>query len=104
VGSKTKEDAMYKKLLISLLTICFLTFSVSVSYADEINLPKQTQTVQKILHKSSDKVFFGVCGGLAEYFNVDPTLVRAGFVVFSLLGGSGVLVYLVLVFIMPSPS
>ena len=44
---------------------------------------------EKKLYKSStDKKLAGVCGGIAEYFNIDSTLVRLGWVVFSLLGGS----------------
>lgn len=43
----------------------------------------------------------GVCAGVGEYFNVDPTLVRLGFVLFSALGGSGLLVYIVATLLMP---
>ena len=44
------------------------------------------------LYKSNtNKMIDGVCGGLAEYFNVDPTLVRLAWVVFCALGGSGML-------------
>ncbi len=49
------------------------------------------------LHRSrNEKIIGGVCGGLAEYFNVDPVLVRAIFVVITLMGGAGLLLYLVL--------
>jgi phage shock protein C len=44
----------------------------------------------------------GVCGGLAEYFNIDPTLVRLAFVALALLGGNGVLIYLVLLILVPN--
>ena len=43
----------------------------------------------------------GVCGGIAEYFNVDPTIVRLLWVLFSACGGSGVLAYIVCVFVIP---
>ena len=43
----------------------------------------------------------GVCGGIAEYFNIDPTLVRLGWVVFCALGGSGVLAYIVAAILIP---
>ena len=57
---------------------------------------------EKKLYKSStDKKLAGVCGGLAEYFNIDSTLVRLGWVVFSLLGGSGLLAYIIEAIIMP---
>ena len=45
----------------------------------------------KRLHKSeSDKKLCGVCGGIAEYFDIDPTLVRLAWIIFCLAGGSGV--------------
>ena len=47
------------------------------------------------------KMVAGVCGGIAEYFNIDPTLVRLGWVVFCALGGSGVLAYIVAALIIP---
>lgn len=57
---------------------------------------------QKKLYKSkSDVKIMGVCGGIAEYFNVDPTLVRLAFVAVSLFGGGGVLAYLVAALIIP---
>ena len=57
---------------------------------------------EKKLYKSStDKKLAGVCGGIAEYFNIDSTLVRLGLVVFSLLGGSGLLAYIIAAIIMP---
>ena len=60
---------------------------------------------EKKLYKSStDKKLAGVCGGLAEYFNIDSTLVRLGWVVFSLLGGSGLLAYIIAAIIMPDRS
>ena len=56
----------------------------------------------KRLHKSSsDKVIAGVCGGFAEYFNVDPTFVRLGFLLFVLAAGTGLLFYILAAIIMP---
>ena len=57
---------------------------------------------EKKLYKSStDKKLAGVCGDIAEYFNIDSTLVRLGWVLFSLLGGSGLLAYIIAALIMP---
>lgn len=55
---------------------------------------------QKRLVKK-DKKIFGVCGGLGEYFSLDPTLVRAAFLVSAILFGSGVLLYIILAILMP---
>ena len=49
-------------------------------------------------------MWFGVCGGLAEYFNLDPTWVRLGVVALCLIYGSGFLIYLVAALIMPEPT
>ena len=54
------------------------------------------------LYKSkTNKMIDGVCGGLAEYFNVDPTLVRLAWVVFCAQAGSGILAYIVAAVIIP---
>lgn len=59
--------------------------------------------MNKRLRKSSDRMIAGVCGGLAEYFDLDPTLVRAGYVLLSLcsIAFPGLLAYLILWLIMP---
>ena len=51
---------------------------------------------------TDDRMFLGVCGGLAEYFNVDPAWFRFAFVVATLAGGAGVLTYLVLAVVVPA--
>ena len=56
---------------------------------------------KKRYNSSTDKQLAGVCGGIAEYFNIDSTLVRLGWVLFSLLGGSGLLAYIIAAIIMP---
>jgi phage shock protein C len=48
-----------------------------------------------------EKKLFGVCSGLANYLDLDPTIVRVGFVLAVILGGMGILVYLVLAVVMP---
>lgn len=56
----------------------------------------------KRLERSRDeKIIAGVCGGLAEYFEIDPVIVRVLFVVGTLMGFAGVLLYIVLWVVMP---
>ena len=56
----------------------------------------------KRLHKSSENCMLcGVCGGIAEYFDIDPTLVRLGWVLLTSFGGSGILAYIVAAIIIP---
>jgi phage shock protein C len=58
--------------------------------------------MEKRLQRSrTEKMIGGVCGGLAEYFKVDPTIVRILWVLISLLGGVGILLYIILWVIMP---
>lgn len=59
--------------------------------------------MDKRLYKSNrSKMLCGVCGGIAEYFNADPTLVRLAWVIFSALGGSGIIAYIIAAIIIPS--
>jgi len=61
--------------------------------------------VQKRLYRSRDnRMLAGVCGGLGDYFGVDPTLVRVGLVVLLFLDGVGLIAYLILALVVPSES
>ncbi|MBR4289357.1 MAG: PspC domain-containing protein [Oscillospiraceae bacterium] len=58
--------------------------------------------MQKKLYRSStNKMLMGVCGGVAEYFNIDPTVVRIIWVIASIFGFAGVVVYIAGAFIIP---
>jgi phage shock protein C len=54
------------------------------------------------LVKSKDKKVFGVCGGLGDYLEVDPTIIRIAFVLAFFGFGTGVLAYIILAIVMPS--
>ncbi|TAN57792.1 PspC domain-containing protein [Patescibacteria group bacterium] len=60
----------------------------------------------KHLYRSrKSRVIFGVCGGLGEYFEIDPFIIRIIFIALTLAGGSGILLYLILAFLIPlSPN
>ena len=58
--------------------------------------------MNKKLYKSqSDRKLCGVCGGLGEFFGIDSSLIRLGWIVFCLLGGSGVLAYIIAALVIP---
>lgn len=59
--------------------------------------------MNKRLTKSSDRMVAGVCSGIAEYFDIDPTLVRVGYAVLSVFSVTfpGILLYIILCFVMP---
>ena len=60
--------------------------------------------MKRLVRTRDDSVLAGVCGGFGRYFNLDSALVRLLWVFFTIFGGSGVLAYLVAVFIIPDES
>jgi phage shock protein C len=57
--------------------------------------------IKRLYRSAKDKILGGVCGGIAEYYNIDPTLVRLLWVIFSLLYGVGILAYIIAWIIVP---
>lgn len=55
----------------------------------------------RALTKSRDKKIFGVCGGIAEYFGWDPTIVRVAWAIVSCFAGAGIIAYIIAAIIMP---
>ncbi len=61
--------------------------------------------MKKRLYKIEEgKKLDGVCGGIAEYFDIDPTLVRLAWILFSACVGSGILAYIIAAIVMPKKS
>ena len=59
-------------------------------------------TTPKTLHRNlNNRIFAGVCSGLADYFDIDPILVRLAFVVVAFAGGASILAYIILWIVMP---
>jgi phage shock protein C len=58
-------------------------------------------TIQKRLTRSKEKMIAGVAAGLANYFDIDPTIVRILFVVIAFAGGASLLAYLIMWIIVP---
>lgn len=59
---------------------------------------------KKLYRSETDKMIGGVCGGIGEHFQVDSTIIRLLLVAMILLGGSGVLLYLIAWVIIPTES
>lgn len=59
---------------------------------------------KRLYRSESNRMLCGVCAGIAEYFNLDPTLIRLAWALFCVLGGSGVLAYILAAIIIPSES
>ncbi len=63
--------------------------------------PPPPRSHKRLYRRTDDKMIGGVASGLADYFDIDPVLVRIGFVILALLGGAGVLAYLVMWWVVP---
>ena len=71
-------------------------------YIKDYIVKYEEDSMNKKLYKSnSNKMISGVCGGIAEYFNVDPTFVRLAWVLCLLVGGSGLVAYIVCAIVIP---
>lgn len=57
--------------------------------------------MKKLQKSQTDRKLCGVCGGIAEYFNCDPTLIRLLWILFTLAGGAGLLAYIIAAVVMP---
>ena len=60
--------------------------------------------MNKIFRSRTQRMVAGVCGGIGEYFGIDPTIVRLGFVLLSLMVGGGLLVYILAAIILPEEA
>ncbi len=60
--------------------------------------------MKKLTKSYKNRKICGVCGGIAEYLNADPTLIRLAFVLIGMAAGSGILAYIVAALIMPEAS
>lgn len=60
-----------------------------------------TEEKKKLYRSRSERMISGVCGGLAEYFDIDPTVVRLLFVAGTLIGGPGLIAYIICLILMP---
>lgn len=56
---------------------------------------------KRLYRSNNNKVILGICGGIGEYLNVDPVVIRLLWVIFCCMGGSGVLAYIIAAIIIP---
>jgi phage shock protein PspC (stress-responsive transcriptional regulator) len=59
---------------------------------------------KRLYRSETNRIIAGVCGGLGEYFDLDPTLIRLFFVLLTVFGGSGILLYIILWLVIPPES
>ncbi|MFA6423346.1 MAG: PspC domain-containing protein [Patescibacteria group bacterium] len=56
---------------------------------------------RKLYRSKTDRVLFGVCGGIGEYLDIDPVIIRLIFVILTIWGGVGILLYIIAIFVIP---
>jgi len=56
---------------------------------------------KKLFRSRTERILFGVCGGLGQYFNIDPVIVRIVFVILTFFSGIGLLLYIILIIVVP---
>jgi len=61
-------------------------------------------TTQKRITRSRDKMIAGVCAGIGNYLDVDPTIIRIAFVLLAFAGGAAILAYLIMWVIVPEEN
>jgi len=66
----------------------------------EIKMKTNNKT-KKLFRSKKNRVIAGVCGGMGEYFNIDPTLIRLVWILFAFAVGSGILAYIIAWIIIP---
>lgn len=60
------------------------------------------EKIKKLCRSKTDRVIFGVCGGLGEYFDMDSNIFRLLFILLTLTGGAGILIYLISAIMIPA--
>lgn len=90
--------------IIIMLAFCFIgafAYWIIAKKHEKVIKVKKTKTGKRLLRSKRNRIIAGVCGGFGEYFNVDPTIVRLLWVLFTLLGGSGILAYIIAWIVIP---
>ena len=59
------------------------------------------EPTKKLYRRRGDRMVAGVCGGMADYFRIDVTLIRVLFVVLAVMGGAGLVIYLAMWILVP---
>lgn len=65
------------------------------------NQSEQTKETNKLYRSKANRLIGGVCGGIAEYFNIDPILIRIAWVFITLFAGAGIIAYVIALIIIP---
>jgi|UniRef100_A0A7V3E711 phage shock protein PspC (stress-responsive transcriptional regulator) len=72
-----------------------------IKFTSEIFSERRLKMEKRLYRSYTDKMLGGVCGGLGEYFDIDPVIIRVLFVIAVLFGGGGILAYIILWIVIP---
>ena len=100
-SEKNTSDKLLWILLIVLFNIIGAILYFILGRSKEVKQMGKTKFKGKRLLRSKNRMIAGVCGGIAEYFNIDPTIVRILWVLFTFAGGAGILAYIIAWIIIP---
>ena len=84
------------------LHLYVITKKTGAWYIGELFMTKLSKPYRKLYRSRRERMIAGVCGGLAIYFDMDPSWMRLIFILFLLMGGSALLVYLIMWAVVPS--
>lgn len=84
--------------------MCTFTHTLILQGAQKWRLIMDNKDYRKLFKSNTNRMLCGICGGIGEYFRIDPTLVRILWVVFCMCGGSGVIAYIIAAIIIPEQT
>lgn len=106
IANYFRIDPLWIRLILVLLTVgsyggLIIAYILLWIFLPESHELKEDQKIKKMYRNPQDKVIAGVSSGIAAYFGVDVTLIRLLFVIFTFIGGSGLLAYIILWIVTP---
>lgn len=71
---------------------------------DYQNNNNQSNNYKKLYRSRQNRMLCGVCGGIGNYFNIDPTVVRLLWIIFCMCGGCGIIAYIIAAIVIPEDN
>lgn len=68
---------------------------------DYQNNNNNSNNYRKLYRSRQNRMLCGVCGGIGDYFNIDPTVVRLLWIIFCMCGGGGIIAYIIAAIVIP---
>lgn len=75
--------------------------NININYKNYNTEQKNNPSIKRLYRSRTDRVIFGVCGGLAKYFEIDPVVIRLAWILLIIFAGTGILFYIIAWLIMP---